>query len=395
MVCAAIAIGRITCIGQHYADGVEKRSIEVPKNDASGLPYEIGQRVPVALVVGDATYRAGLRATKRNRTVWISPDLRDHSGTNVRLADIISAYRCNQLVEIEASGKVLRVRNSPGETIRKPKQAAARKRPIPKQPPRLKPRRRGGSSLGRTPGFRASKPAPHILDPKIAEKAIRDYNTDSKVVSQEEMAFRNLGQGLRRSLIESQLRTLNAAYSTRCSLDDLAIIAAVLRSKWSKWQGRLSEVTPLDKAVPDKDSLTGLLTFFLDQPTARTPRSLATKVLHFARPQSFIATDTYAADKIGDELLAGSWADTERLGAHEMALWYRDYLALIREVGRQNNILIAKLRHLDDQTAPQAWNRNLRGLPKLIDKILWWAGREERRGNPVRIFLLPGGKGHC
>ena len=118
-----VVIGRVTCLKQYYADGVEQRSIEIDKNRAAGLPYVIGRRVQVNLAVGGEVYSAGLRATERNKTVWISPDLFDRSGQKIRLADIISRYRCNQHIEIESRGKAVRILTPPGVDASKAKQS--------------------------------------------------------------------------------------------------------------------------------------------------------------------------------------------------------------------------------------------------------------------------------
>jgi hypothetical protein len=55
--------------------------------------------------------------------------------------------------------------------------------------------------------------------------------------------------------------------------------------------------------------------------------------------------------------------------------------------GHQAFILrLVELRRIDERNVSEAWSNRLRELPKLLDKILWWAGREERRGNKVSIF---------
>lgn len=69
-----------------------------------------------------------------------------------------------------------------------------------------------------------------------------------------------------------------------------------------------------------------------------------------------------------------------------MTKWYASYLRVIHDIGAANLDLVQKLLQLDQQTGDRPAFKRVRGLPKLIDKILWWAGRQARRGQPVRIF---------
>lgn len=72
-----------------YKDKVDSVEIWVNKNKADSLEYIDGERVPVDLVVASKIYNAGLRATRRNKYVWICPDLKDEKGNRVRLVDAL------------------------------------------------------------------------------------------------------------------------------------------------------------------------------------------------------------------------------------------------------------------------------------------------------------------
>ena len=290
-------------------------------------------------------------------------------------------------LKLSPIGKALRVLTPPGVDAPKARQSTRTSWPVSVSSIRRAfTHRARPSARSHTRRFVALRLGPYFLEPKIAERAIRDYNADPVLLAQERSAFKSIGQGFRQGAVGSQLRGLNAAYSTRSSLDDLAVIAAALEARWGRWKSLLAGIRRLDIAVPDAGRVADLLHFFLGQNTQRKPRSLATKALQFARPKAFIAVDTYTADKIGHELDAGCWADTAELGAEGMALWYGDYLTLIRKIGAENKELFTRLWHIDESTAPEAWSNRLRGLPKLLDKILWWAGREQKRGKNVKIF---------
>ena len=69
-----------------------------------------------------------------------------------------------------------------------------------------------------------------------------------------------------------------------------------------------------------------------------------------------------------------------------MACWYRSYLSVIHDIGKTNGHLIDELFVIDVQTYDEPGAERVQGLPKLIDKILWWAGKEAREGRYVNLF---------
>ncbi|MBK9386170.1 MAG: hypothetical protein IPN34_15260 [Planctomycetes bacterium] len=185
----------------------------------------------------------------------------------------------------------------------------------------------------------------------------------------------------------SQLQALDRAYSTRSVGADISCIAEELQRQWATWSNGLQRCRSLTESVPDEDTLSQLLAPFLASDTRRTPRSLATKALHFARPATFAAVDTYVANTLGRELRAGSWDDTATLDLTSMTRWYRSYLQVLHDIGADNATLIAELLELDAATGPQPYFERVRGLPKLLDKILWWVGREHESSQSMPLFL--------
>lgn len=128
------------------------------------------------------------------------------------------------------------------------------------------------------------------------------------------------------------------------------------------------------------------MAFFLDGPTRRTPRSLATKALHFSAPKCFAPGDTYAADLLGQLLGAGGWNDTDGLDSQGMTAWHYDYLGVIHAIGAANSSLLQTLIALDAESAPGPQHARVRGLPKILDKILWWLGRPDQAGSGAQLF---------
>lgn len=225
------------------------------------------------------------------------------------------------------------------------------------------------------------------LNRAAAEAAIRAYNSDRSVARDEEKAYRQLGHGFQKGKVFDQIRALNAAYKTRASISDLGVIASAIEEDWGNFARTIEEQAELPDSLPSQASTYHLLRYFLAQKTSRKPRSLATKALHFAAPATFIPVDTYAADKLGDELNAGRWFDTDGQGANAFSSWYTDYLRVIRDVGEANSDLVRLLLEVDRETGATPYFERVRGLPKLIDKVLWWLGKEERDGKTVRLFL--------
>jgi len=224
------------------------------------------------------------------------------------------------------------------------------------------------------------------LDAETARAAILAYNHDPKVQAQERQAAEALSSGFEAGRVARQLAALDRAYSTRSVGADLVVVAQRIEEGFGRWTTLLSTATPLVDRVTDSAVLGELMAFFLGGPTRRTPRSLATKALHFAAPKCFAPADTYAADLLGRLLGAGSWADTADLDSRGMTAWYSDYLGVIHTIGTANRALVQTLIALDAQSAPGAQQERVRGLPKILDKILWWLGRPDQAGREARLF---------
>lgn len=224
------------------------------------------------------------------------------------------------------------------------------------------------------------------LDAETARAAILAYNRDPKVQAQERQAGEALRSGFVAGQVARQLAALDHAYSTRSVGADLVVIAKRIEEGFGRWTTLLSSATPLDVRVTDITVLGELVAFFLDGPTRRTPRSLATKALHFAAPKCFAPADTYAADLLGRLLGAGGWADTVDLASRGMTTWYCDYLAVLHAIGAANRSLLEELIAIDAQSAPGPQHDRVRGLPKIIDKILWWLGKPDQAANNSSLF---------
>jgi hypothetical protein len=250
------------------------------------------------------------------------------------------------------------------------------------QPPKARHRRAGQSRSTFSPAAGRSL----ALDLDIAAMALRAYNADHTVLEQERQAFAALGDGFRRGSVAGQLRALDSAYSTRSVGDDLATIAAAVERTWDDWSGRLAVLPPLTERPAGSDEVRAALAPFLASETRRLPRSLATKALHFARPTSFIPADLYAVDRLGRELAAGSWTDTQSLDLDGMAQWYASYLRTIHLVFAANAGSVPELLALDAASGDEPAFVRVRGWTKVVDKILWWLGREARSGREHRLF---------
>lgn len=135
-----------------------------------------------------------------------------------------------------------------------------------------------------------------LLAADFAERAIRGYNGDPEVLNQEDRAFLVLGSGLSGNCVLDQLRVLDKEYHTRSVKDDIVKIANTIEAQWTQWEALVHGLAPLAEAVPPSDVTAALMRFFLSCGTRRSPRSLATKALHFAQPLTFIPADGYAVD---------------------------------------------------------------------------------------------------
>jgi hypothetical protein len=82
-------VGKIRGLGSHYVEtGLERVEIWINKSDAEGMPYELGERVAIELIIGSKMFTAGLRATEGTPYVWVSPDLVDDDGYEVSLVHV-------------------------------------------------------------------------------------------------------------------------------------------------------------------------------------------------------------------------------------------------------------------------------------------------------------------
>ncbi len=120
---------------------------------------------------------------------------------------------------------------------------------------------------------------------------------------------------------------------------------------------------------------------------AAQARSLAAKALHFGAPATFIPVDTFAADLLHHQLGTPSWSTTSSLDHRGMAAWYSGYLTVIHRLGAVNTDLLRHLLSIDELTARGPDHARVRGLPKLVDKVFWWVGREQNRGSAPQLFV--------
>ncbi len=84
----ATITGTVTRIG-YYGDTLPQLIIKTRKEDSGLLPYQVGERVIIPLVVNGVHYLAGIRTTVRSTTVMVCPDLNDSTGASVRLVDVL------------------------------------------------------------------------------------------------------------------------------------------------------------------------------------------------------------------------------------------------------------------------------------------------------------------
>lgn len=259
------------------------------------------------------------------------------------------------------------------------------------EPPPQKPHRRTGPRYAspRTSGSRLFVPSPDVslrLNVDVAARAIRAYNSDRRVLAQELQVLPRFSDGFARGRVLAQIRALNSAYSTRASGPDLEAIASAIEAKWPAWQAALAESPTLGTRAPSRDAVITLLGFFLGQKTRKQPRSLATKALHFAAPQRYAAADTLAVDFLGAELVAPGWKITDGMDCAAFAEWYLSYLQVLSKIGADNADVVRRLVEVDRATASDRMWERWRGFPKILDKVLWWTGREMDRGNCMSVF---------
>ena len=109
--------GVVRQLGQNYADGTLRLEVHVPIERANHLPLQIGKRVPVTLHVGGMEYSAGLRSTKKNKYVWICPDVYLPAGERLTLGRILTdAALCpNDRVQLAVDGSFIALRSEQQE----------------------------------------------------------------------------------------------------------------------------------------------------------------------------------------------------------------------------------------------------------------------------------------
>jgi hypothetical protein len=88
------------------AQGLKLLEIHIWKSNSEGLPYKIGERVTITILINSVSYLAGVRATQDCDYIWISPDLKSAEETDIKLAYILKAegFHKNQFVYLEVIG---------------------------------------------------------------------------------------------------------------------------------------------------------------------------------------------------------------------------------------------------------------------------------------------------
>lgn len=105
--------GKVRGLGREhiYANGLESLEIHVSKDKGQDLPHEIGIKVPVQIIIGSQPYSGGIRSTKKNSYIWVSPTLIDSANQRTTLAVALmrEGIEKNQSVYLEVSGDQIRV----------------------------------------------------------------------------------------------------------------------------------------------------------------------------------------------------------------------------------------------------------------------------------------------
>ena len=101
--------GHIRGLSLYYADGVERMEIWINKKKAYPLPFKLGKRVPIHLRVGAHVYLAGLRSTENNDYVWICSNLKNDSGEDARLTEVLkkNGFKINNLINISIKKDII------------------------------------------------------------------------------------------------------------------------------------------------------------------------------------------------------------------------------------------------------------------------------------------------
>lgn len=100
-----VLYAKVRDLGHPYADGTPKLEINLPTDSAAGLPFRLGERVPICLRVGGRVYEAGLRSTSQHDKVWFSPDLAAGGAERTTLGEVLTAagFRANDSVRLIAT----------------------------------------------------------------------------------------------------------------------------------------------------------------------------------------------------------------------------------------------------------------------------------------------------
>jgi hypothetical protein len=108
---STVVNGTIWDHGAPYADGSPQLEIHVPIERADGLSFQFGRRVSMKLRVGQSEYEAGLRSTRKNRYVWICPDVKSLRGDKQTLGRVLTdaGFGANDAVRLECKGTAITV----------------------------------------------------------------------------------------------------------------------------------------------------------------------------------------------------------------------------------------------------------------------------------------------
>ena len=103
--------GTVRALGDIYANGMERLEIHVSKGEGQDLPHELGNKVPVRIIIGPRKYSGGIRATEDCPYIWVSPTLTDSDNQRTTLAEALTREGIgkNQSVDLEVSGDQIRV----------------------------------------------------------------------------------------------------------------------------------------------------------------------------------------------------------------------------------------------------------------------------------------------
>jgi transcriptional regulator with XRE-family HTH domain len=95
--------GKVRGSSKYCSDGLESFKIEIPKKQANGFPYQDGGRVSVNLIIANNNYIASVRSTKRNKYVWICPNLSDKGNEKTNLTKVLkdNGIEKNETVALE------------------------------------------------------------------------------------------------------------------------------------------------------------------------------------------------------------------------------------------------------------------------------------------------------